>query len=146
MKKLSHLLLPLIGLFLCSCGTFERQWKQSVADYQSGKVAAPAGPWVGTWTTKTNGHTGDLRAIITPDDSGNYKFHYHATWGKFFSGAYQVKFPVTGNGGHYRADGEKSLGVFGTFGHKATITRNSFQATYSNQKGDLGDFSMKRPE
>lgn len=140
-------LLLALTLSLVGCTSFEREWKQSVADYRTGKVAAPAGPWAGQWATSTNGHTGNLRAIVkpAPDAPGEYDFRYHATWGKVFSGGYTVRFPVKRSGGTYRADGTKNLGLFGSFGHKATITRNAFQATYSNDKGDLGKFEMRRP-
>ncbi len=147
MKPLRILPLVLAGLVLSSCGTFQRDWKKSVAEYQSGQLTAPAGPWTGTWTTATNGHTGDLRAIVTPaaDEPGKYDFHYHATWAKIFSGTYKARFPVTRRGGTYRANGEKKLGPFGTFRHKATVSKRSFQATYSNDSGDLGTFSLQRP-
>ncbi len=140
-------LLACVGLLLTSCASFEREWKQSVADYRSGKTSAPAGPWEGTWTTATNGHSGKLRAIVKPAPGapGEYDFRYHATWGKIFSGGYSVRFPVKRSGGVYRADGTKDLGLFGSFGHKAKITGQSFEATYSNDKGDLGKFSMRRP-
>ena len=148
MKKTSLPVLALAALFLSSCASFERNWDKSVADYQSGKITSPAGPWVGTWSTKTNGHTGDLRAIVTPavNHPGEYNFLYHATWKEVLSGVFNVRFPVTGSRGRYLANGEKNLGLFGTFGHKATITGSSFEATYSNDKGDLGNFSLKRPE
>lgn len=148
MKKLPLLILPLAALLLSSCASYERRWDQSVADYESGKVTSPAGPWAGTWSTKTNGHTGDLRAIVTPapNQPGEYDFHYHATWARFFSGAYKVRYPVTGSRGRYFANGQEKLGIFGSFGHKATITDKSFKATYSNDKGDLGDFLLRRPE
>jgi len=148
MKTPSFLPLALAGLLLTSCGSFEREWKRSVAEYRSGKTAAPAGPWTGTWTTSTNGHTGNLRAIVTPSEKkpGQYDFRYHATWAKIFSGAYTVTYPVKKSGGTYRADGEEKLGVFGTFGHRATITGGRFEATYSNDKGDLGKFSLRRPD
>ena len=148
MKSLPILTLALAGLFLTSCGTYERKWNQSVAEYKSGKITSPAGPWTGSWTTASNGHTGDLRAIVTTatDEPGKYDFHYHATWADIFSGAYKVRYPVTRRGGTYLANGEETLGIFGTFGHKATITKNTFKATYSSDKDDLGDFEMRRPE
>ena len=148
MKTAPRLLLPLFALLLASCSSFERDWNQSVADYRSGKVASPAGPWTGTWTTKTNGHTGALRAIVTPSSgpAGEYDFRYHATWAKIFSGAYTVTYPAKKSGGVTRVDGEEKLGLFGTFGHRATITGSGFDATYSSDKGDLGTFQMRRPE
>ena len=148
MKTSTLFLLCFIGLFLTSCGTFERDWKQSVTDYQAGKVAAPAGPWTGTWATTTNGHTGTLRAIVSPSEKkpGLYDFRYHATWKKILSGTYTVSYPVKKSGNTYRAVGEEKLGFFGTFGHKAKISGDRFEATYSNDKGDLGSFKMRRPE
>ncbi len=148
MKTHSLLLLTLAGFFLTSCASFERQWQQSVADYRDGKISSPAGPWTGTWATSTNGHTGNLRAIVSPAEgrAGEYDFRYHATWARIFSGAYTVRYPVKRSGGAYRVDGEQKLGIFGTFGHKATITKRSFDATYSNDKGDLGKFSLRRPD
>jgi hypothetical protein len=141
-------LLFVAAFLLSSCTSFERQWRQSVADYQTGKVAAPAGPWTGTWTTSTNGHTGNLRAIVSPaeDKPGEYDFRYHATWAKILSGSYKVRYPVTKRGGTHHVDGEQKMGVFGTFRHRASITRDRFDATYSNDKGDLGKFSLRRPE
>ncbi len=139
-------LLALCGLLLTSCGSFERHWQQSVADYKAGRIQSPEGPWTGAWDTKTNGHTGDLRAIVTETSSGDYNFHYHATWKKILSGAYSVSFPGSRTGSTLKVDGEKKLGIFGTFRHRATIRGNTFEATYSNDKGDLGTFQLKRPE
>jgi hypothetical protein len=147
MKAPSYLVFLLPALLLCSCGNFEKKWEASVAEYRAGKVSSPEGPWIGTWTTTTNGHTGDLRAIVSESKKkpGELDFHYHATWGKFFSGGYEVGFPAKKNGSRTLVDGEKNLGAFGTFGHRATITRSSFDATYSSKKGDLGTFEMNRP-
>lgn len=145
--RILHLsLLGLCALVLTSCGSFERQWQQSVADYKSGKVKSPEGPWTGNWGTKTNGHTGTLRAIVSEAPDGEYDFRYHATWKRILSGSYSVRFPGTRSGSTLKVDGTKKLGIFGTFRHRATIRKNSFEATYSNDKGDLGTFQLKRPE
>lgn len=146
MKGLRILPVLLASLFLTSCVGFQSKWNKSVSDYRAGKISAPEGPWEGTWATKTNGHTGNLKAIVSKAPDGEYDFHYYATWKKFLQGGYKVRFPVTRSGSTYYVDGEKDLGIFGSFGHKAKITRNSYEATYSNDKGDLGTFSMKRPD
>jgi len=147
MKFQFFLNLPLIGLFFSGCAGFERDWKQALADHREGRVTAPDGPWEGTWVTTTDGHSGKLRAVVTPaaDQPGHYDFHYHATWAKVLSGAYKVRFPVIRERGHYLADGEHTMGKFGTFGHRAVITDDAFEATFSSDKGDLGSFSMTRP-
>jgi hypothetical protein len=148
MKTTSSLLLLAVSILLTSCGTFEQDWKKSVAQYQAGSVSSPSGPWSGTWTTPGNGHTGNLRAIVSPspEKPGEYRFRYHATWAKIFSGGYSVSYPVTGSQGNYTAIGEENLGAFGTFEHRAKITKSKFSATFSNDKGEVGDFSMTRPE
>lgn len=146
-RYLLPVLAAILSFSLVGCVGFERKWGKAVAAYESGETSSPAGPWVGEWETKSNGHTGDLRAIVTPSEkkSGEYDFHYHATWAKILSGAYRVSFPVEKQGSRYIANGEKSLGIFGKFGHKATISGDQFRATYSNDKGDLGTFEMSRP-
>lgn len=148
MKTIFHIF-PLVAAFaLCSCVGFEHDWKKAVTEYESGKIASPEGPWTGSWTTTTNGHDGDLRAIVSESKSkpGEYDFRYHATWAKILSGGYTVTFPARQSNSSYFVDGEKDLGLFGAFGHQATITRNSFKATYSNDREELGEFRMTRPE
>lgn len=147
MKSFFHIPLLLTALTLSGCVTFERDWKAAVADYEEGKVASPAGPWEGSWTTKTNGHDGGLRAIVSESQTtpGEYDFRYHATWAKILSGIYTVNYPVKRHGSRYLVDGKENLGIFGTFGHRATISRESFEATYSNDRGDLGEFHLARP-
>ncbi|MDF1656019.1 MAG: hypothetical protein P1U58_00325 [Verrucomicrobiales bacterium] len=146
--KLSSLCFTLISVaMLTSCTSFEKEWKTAVAAYEDGAIKSPEGPWAGSWTTNTNGHTGNLRAIVkeSKKNPGEYDFRYHATWAKIFSGSYTVSFPVVGSGSNYRVDGEHNLGPFGTFGHKGKIQGNSFTATYFSDKGDLGDFKLARP-
>ena len=134
------------ALFLCQCSSFEKEWTQSVANYQSGKVNAPFGPWQGDWSTITNNHTGGLRAIVKPSlKKDHYTFRYHATWASIFQGSYSVDFPGKKQGDYYIIEGDKSLGIFGNFGLKAIVTNSSFEAKYSNDKGDLGSFTLRRP-
>ncbi|MDF2375143.1 MAG: hypothetical protein P1U81_02805 [Verrucomicrobiales bacterium] len=132
---------------LTSCTSFEKEWNAAVSEYENGAVKSPEGPWTGTWKTNTNGHTGNLRAIVKESKKtpGEYDFRYHATWAKVFSGSYRVTYPVVKSGSAFRFDGEQKLGPFGTFGHKGKIQGDSFTATYSSDKGDLGDFQMERP-
>jgi len=134
-------------VFLSGCVGFERQWQQSVAAYRAGEVETPEGPWQGSWKTTNNDHTGDLRAIVKadPDDPGEYRFRYHATWARFFAGTFGVDFPVERSGGEYHVDGDHDLGLFGTFRHRASISDDSFEATYGDDDGNVGRFSMTRP-
>ena len=146
----SALLLLLICTLLSSCASprFERDWNEAVSSFENGKVSAPSGPWSGTWTTSTNGHTGDLRCIVSPVDESEdrYRFRYHATWKQILAGTFPVEYQVTKSGGkRFHVEGSQDLGLFGAFSHKGEITKDSFQATYSSDDGDLGSFEMKRP-
>lgn len=147
MKLTSIFPLLFAALILSSCTSFEKEWEAAVDDYQSGAVKSPEGPWTGEWTTSTNGHTGDLRAIVKESSKkpGHYDFRYHATWANVFSGTYKVTYPVSPSGSGFTVNGDQKLGIFGTFHHEGTIRGNSFNATYSNEKGDLGDFRLRRP-
>lgn len=147
MKSILCISLCVLAATLVSCSSFEKDWNDAVADYESGAVKSPEGPWKGSWTTSTNGHTGDLRAIVTKSKAkpDHYNFRYHAKWADFFSGSYRVSYPVEPSGSGFRVDGEQKMGPFGTFSHKGQIQQNSFKATYSSDKGDLGAFDLKRP-
>ncbi|MEM9283635.1 MAG: hypothetical protein AAGA96_17575 [Verrucomicrobiota bacterium] len=145
-RSLSFLLLIAAAVLLSSCSSFEQEWQQSVADYEAGKISAPYGPWEGSWTTSSNGHTGGLRAVVKEKSGTNEAtFRYHATWAEHLKGGYQVSFPVVRQGSTYIVNGSKNLGLFGTFNHKGKVTGNQFRATYSSNKGDLGEFRMRRP-
>ncbi len=138
MKTPSLLTLLLAGLFLTSCASFERDWKQSVADYEAGKISAPAGPWnrdLDDLHERSHRQPPRSRDPVGEKACGSYDFRYHATWKRILSGTYTVAYPVKKSGGVYKVDGEQNLGIFRTFRHRATIDRNSFEATYSNNKG-----------
>ncbi|MDF1823764.1 MAG: hypothetical protein P1U68_03930 [Verrucomicrobiales bacterium] len=136
-----------MSVMLSSCTSFEKEWESSVAAYGTGTTVTPEGPWTGSWTTTSNGHTGKLRAIVrkSPRKAGEYQFRYHATWAKIFSGGYTVSYPVTRSGDSYRVSGDQKLGIFGTFGHQGKIQGERFEASISNKKGDIGVFVLERP-
>jgi hypothetical protein len=148
MRTIALPALLLASILLTACGSFEKKWDQSVAAYKSGSVKAPEGPWQGSWATNTNGHTGDLRAIVTkkPGSTDEYRFKYHATWGKIFSGVFGVQYPVEQRGSSFVMEGDHDLGIFSTFEHRGRISNGSFDASYSSKKGDVGSFSLKRPQ
>jgi len=163
-------LLPVVlgsaALILASCAgvRFEQDWSKAVAAYESGDCKSPVtGPWTGTWLSKNNGHSGDLRCLITSleraacdkahsdkadgDKAGTpYEFRYQATWGKALSGGYTAQYDVVPDGpGRYRVSGEKKLGLFGKFLHKGKIEGDTFESTYTSEMGDHGVFELQRP-
>ena len=148
LMRTASLILGTCSLFLVGCVGYQKKWNRAVAAYEAGETSAPEGPWEGSWETTTNGHTGDLRAIVSrsEENPGEYDFHYHFTWAKILSGTYKATFPATRTGSsRHEVDGEQELGLFGTFRHEATITDNQFEATYSSKKGEVGLFEMIRP-
>ena len=146
--------LGFLAAFLSSCagGAFDRDWNAAVAAYEAEGAPAEApflGPWTGTWLSDMNAHTGGLRCLVSPVDSGSettYEFRYHATWGDFFSGGYRADYEVTPDGkGGFEVKGSKDLGMFGSFDHEGLIQGDAFDSTYASDKGDHGAFKLKRP-
>ncbi len=130
----------------CASPRFERAWDESVSQPKS--YSSPTGPWTGKWNTKTNGHEGGLRCIVSEveNKSGKLQFWYHATWGPGFSAPFKVKYDAVKTGSnHFEIKGSENLGVFGSFQHDAVISKSSFKAKYSNKKHDVGSFKLHRP-
>lgn len=139
----------LLALAGCAGPAFNRDWKQAVAEWESGSAKEPvAGPWTGAWLSGMNQHTGELRCLISPVDGSEdlYRFRYRATWKKVLSGGFKVEFPVTPDvKGGYVFAGEHDLGMFGAFEHRGRIHGDEFSATYQSSLGDHGTFEMERP-
>jgi hypothetical protein len=142
-----------------SCSTkFNGEWKRSTADFAQHPAKDMTGPWIGYWRSDFNGHTGELRCIVSPvvaeatkpgaakKPGEPYKFHYHAVFMKFLSAGYTVTHQVVRSGNGYTFTGEQSLfgkgaGLYHYDGH---ATPGEFHATYRSE-GDHGVFEMKRP-
>ncbi len=138
------LLIP-IAAALCfsSCTSFHREWKEA----NSKPYEGIEGPWDGTWTSTSTGHTGQLRCVITKKSDEEYEFHYWATWAKILSGSFRVQHKVQVDGGSFKLTGEKDLGALGgVYRFTGTATEALFDATYTADGGDKGTFKMKRPE
>lgn len=145
----SHLIAATLALVLCSCGAHS---------YHSGFVQASTnlprpptnaeGPWLGTWISEVNGHTGPLWCIVqpTPDRPGDYDFRYRAGWGVLKFGDYTHTVPAElGKDGSLALSGEMKLpGGLGTYQVKGKLTRETFTATYQGAD-DKGTMSLKRP-
>lgn len=135
----------------CAGAKFNRDWNQAVAAYESGEGGKNpvSGPWTGTWLSHVNGHTGDLRCLVSPAesaDSNTYEFRYHATWQKILSGGFTAEYDVEKQGrSGFLVKGEKDLGPFGGFQHEGRIKGDTFDSTYASDMGDHGVFELKRP-
>lgn len=106
------------------------------------------GPWIGTWKSDTNGHTGPLWCIVEPSANNprSYDFRYRAGWGFLKFGSYVHTVPSKRNAdGSMKLSGEMALpSGLGTYQVEGLLTRVSFTATYRSA-GDHGTFTLKRP-
>lgn len=137
-----------MALALSSCGnSYSRGFAEASAALPRPPVNAE-GPWLGTWKSEVNGHTGPLWCIVqpTPDRPGEYDFRYRAGWGVLKFGEYTHTTPAKpAADGSLKLSGEMVLpGGFGTYEVEGSLTRDSFTANYQS-KGDRGIMTLKRP-
>jgi len=96
--------------------------------------------------SKTNGHHGRLRCLLTKTAEGQYQARFHANYKRVLSFGYAVPLAVQEAGGSYQFQGGADLGrLAGGFYHyegQATVT-NFFSAYQA--KADGGTFQMRRP-
>ena len=149
MKAATLLLTAVLALLLSSCGfsPYSRSFKQATATL-SHPAPNSEGPWVGTWKSNVNGHTGPLWCIVSPspDQPTRYNFRYRAGWGKLQFGDYTHTVTTKPSpAGSLPLAGEMVLpGGFGTYQVKGHLTRDSFTATY-HSKADHGTMTLYRP-
>lgn len=140
-------MLALLGLatIFTGCSTFEQDWRHAVLQAPA-KLGNPAGAWKGTWLSQKNGHTGELRCIVTQTTADTYEYRFKATYWKFFRYSYSANLPTTCKQGTCIFKGTEDLGFLagGIYAYEGTITSTNFNATYSC-KYDHGTFQMSRP-
>lgn len=103
----------------------------------------PTGRWKGRWSSGTTGHSGPMRARVTPTGDGSYK--------AVFAGRFAGVIPFV-----YRADlqpaqswdgtvyvTEKKLPLLGSYRMDSVVPGNSFNANWS-AVGDTGQVNMQR--
>jgi hypothetical protein len=141
------------ALASCSIG-YDRDWKAAAATDATRNPKNLEGAWTGTWKSNHDGHTGNLRAIVTklPTTAGKperYNFRYHATWANILSGTINAEHEAVPVGkkkdGIVTLSGEKDLGrLGGVYGFTGVASPIEFKADYKS-KLDKGVFEMKRP-
>ena len=143
--------IQLIGLALVlllgntGCSTFQRDWRAAAK-------AQPAandiqGRWEGTWSSRTNGHQGRLRCLISKETDSQYLARFHANYRKILSFSYSAALTVRAADGVYHFQGDADLGRMagGLYHYEGQASATNFYSTYQ-AKGDGGVFQMKRPE
>jgi hypothetical protein len=145
----SQFIATLLTLVLCSCGV--NSYRSGFAQASSNLSHPPTnaeGPWLGTWVSEVNGHSGPLWCIVQPnlEDPGKYDFRYRAGWGVLKFGDYTHTVPTKlGKDGSLALSGEMKLpGGLGIYQVKGKLTRETFSVTYQSAS-DHGTMSLKRP-
>ena len=145
MKSAWKILTTVLLLALTGCSSFERDWRHACVQPppQSGALT---GAWKGTWLSEVNGHTGELRCLVTANRPDEYEFHFKATFWKIFRYSYTVNLPVTPTAEGYAFKGQEDLGFWsgGVYHYDGQIGGTNLNATYSN-KFDHGVFTLQRP-
>ena len=135
--------LSLLGLCLVGCSGFNRAWKQ--AAQQPSSTDSLAGRWSGRWLSAANGHTGELRCLISRQTNDTYSARFHATYAKLLKFGYTVPLSVTESNHAWQFQGSANLGIMagGVYRYEGTATPTHFHSTYTS-KYDHGTFEMER--
>jgi hypothetical protein len=133
---------------VAGCSTYDDDW--AAAPGAPAGEEALEGRWQGVWISDANGHTGDLRCLLSKKAEGGYEARYHATyswcWIPF---TFEYAVPMTaerGKDGEWRFKGEAELGCWVAGGHytyEGTAKGSEFRSTYRSEE-DRGVFEMKR--
>src|SRR5688572_32448872 len=131
--------------FLCSCSSFNRDWKKAAAEPVPQN--SMTGRWEGIWTSGSNGHSGTLRCLMSKTNETTYVARYRATYAKILSFSYTVPLTVEPHFDGWEFSGEADLGkaAGGAYYYEGRATTTNFFSTYK-AKSDHGVFEMQRPK
>ncbi len=141
-KALALLLLP-----LAACSTYERDWEAAAAPPRPGAIE---GRWEGLWQSAVDGHTGELRCLVSPRPDGGLDARYHATytWCLLpFTFDYTVPMTAERSGDIWRFRGSAELGCWiagGLYTYEGQAGPAGYEATYRSEE-DRGVFRLRRP-
>lgn len=147
MKKLALTsILALFPLMLLTGCSFDHDW-DAAASHVPSSGADITGRWRGTWTSQADGHTGDLRCLITQKDEHTYHARFVATYAGFMHFGYELDLI-----GDKRMDewvtfqGHANLGFLagGEYRYEGLANSAKFICDYTSS-ADHGQFNMSRP-
>jgi|SRR5882762_8559099 len=138
-RGFAHLLAALFS----NAAQFNKQWRQYRPVPQSNQDIQ--GCWIGEWVSKTNGHHGSLKCILTQMRPGQYRASVYATHAKLLRVCYDVCLDAQEKEGHIVMKWEADLGALagGAYHYEGEATPSNFECAYSCQY-DQGSFRMKR--
>ena len=137
------LLAPLL-LLAAGCSSFNRDYQQALL--KGVPKDSIEGPWVGSWLSDKNGHTGELRGIITKVEGDRYETRFKARFWKLFTYTSEAEFEMQPHNDGFEFFGAKKLGWLagGEYTYEGRVNPEKFFSTYKN-KWDHGTFQMERP-
>ena len=144
-QRTLHIASLALVLLTCGCSSFNRDWKKAATAAPSNDIA---GRWAGTWQSEVNGHTDQLRCLMTPLTNGTHAARYQAKYRKGifrFTFSYTVPLSVTNRDGRFEFEGASNLGWYagGVYRYRGSATGTNFFSTYDS-KYDRGTFEMRR--
>lgn len=128
--------------FLCGCSSFNRDWKKAGQN-----PAGIQGRWEGTWTSKSNDHSGNLRCLVEKISDGKYRARFDSTYEKIIHFKSDVVLNGIKKNQAFYFNGEAKLPWWagGIYFYQGKIDSTNFASTY-RCKYDHGRFQMTRPQ
>jgi hypothetical protein len=141
-----RVLIASLAAFLTSCGAirFQRAWSGYEA---KAEVRDMQGRWKGEWRSEWNGHSGNLRCLVTREEGERYRAWFYSTYAGIFFFQYETILAVTDEEtGTQRFEGQQDLGesVGGVYHYEGRVVHDEFRSTYRAENGDHGVFEMQR--
>jgi len=106
------------------------------------RATSPVGKWRGSWTSKSTGHRGPLRARIRRVDADTYRAVFVGRFFLVVPFAYPARLeriPGTAD----RFSSRQTLPLIGTYHMNASVSPHRFHATFRSGN-DQGTFNMSR--
>ena len=130
-------------LIVTGCaGDFEKRWSAALKTEPAEPIL---GCWDGTWHSKSTGHDGRLRMIVTKNDQ-NYHARFLAVYGGIFTFGTTIPLEPQRDGEITTFRSEHDLGwPWGNFTWEGRFAGDKFDADYDST-ADKGTFKLKRPK
>jgi hypothetical protein len=137
LRDATHLLAPLTA----NCRRFHDRWEAAAG------LRAPGGCWRGEWRSEATGHSGPLRCVVEPTDTGVWRASFHAGYARVFRACYATQLAVTEAGGGWRFKGRSDLGRLagGVYEYEGEATMSAFRTRYRSRH-DHGRFELHRAD
>jgi hypothetical protein len=103
------------------------------------------GRWIGEWISELSAHHGELRCVLEPASSNEYRAYFYARFSKLFSVGYVTSLKGEQTNGRTLLKAEEDLGPLagGIYRCDGEATPAEFNCRYSC-KYDQGVFRLKR--